>query len=140
MPADEPISPDDVRVGDEVLIRATVVSLPDRARGEVKVELFSKTDQYNAVVRLDLIETVLMLFPSVAEEPPDGTWLAGETNEDTGNASVFRRDDAEGHCDQPIRRYDRHWWDFAASEWIDWPTAIRRGADPRRRLEEVRRG
>ena len=67
-------------------------------------------------------------------EPPDGTWLIGDPDYD-GNSSVFRRDDAEGHNDDR-RRHDRHWWDYAASEWIDWPTALSRGANTSKRLRE----
>lgn len=123
-----------LRVGDTVWIRATVTRI---ARSEeVEVELFSKTTQYQELVRSDLLELEL---PEVPDEPPDGTWLHGHPRDD-GNSSVFRRDDAEGHNDVPGRRYDRRWWDFAAGEWVDWPTAVARGADPARRLVESQPG
>lgn len=71
-------------------------------------------------------------------EPPDGSYLAGLPRDD-GSSSVFHRDDAEGHCDVPFGRFteDRHWWDFAAREWITWSEAKRRGAEPRMRLIPV---
>jgi hypothetical protein len=50
-----------VHKGDEVLIRARVVE-PPAWNGEdanIKVELFSKTDQYRALVRRDLVEQVI---------------------------------------------------------------------------------
>lgn len=44
------------------------------------------------------------------------------------NLRWFARNDAEGHND-PERRYHRRWWDVHAEERIDWPTAVKRGAD-----------
>lgn len=123
------MSAGDVRVGDRILIEGTAIKvLPGVG---VLVELFSKSDQYEAWVREDLVREVIV--DSVWEEPADGTWLVVADEGDCG--SVFRRDDAEGHND-PDRRYHRRWWDYAAGEWIDWPTACRRGANPNRRLRE----
>ncbi|MDG4791954.1 hypothetical protein O7626_39770 [Micromonospora sp. WMMD1102] len=119
-------------VGDEVLIRGKVVRWVPTV-GAV-VELFSKTDQYEVWIRPDRIAEVIV--PNVPDEPADGTWLLGE-DPHVRNARVFQRDDAEGHCDRPERRHDRHWWDVVAEEWIDWPEAVRRGADPARRVREV---
>lgn len=120
-------------VGDEVLVRGTVTRV-ERGVGVV-VELFSKTDQYEAWVRRDLIVDVVL--PDVPGEPPDGTWLAGQ-DPDAGHERVFIRNDAEGHNDREVRRHDRRWWDVYAEQWIDWPTAVRRGADPNRVLREVK--
>lgn len=114
--------------GDRVLVQATVVRATPGVG--VLVEMFSKTDHYEAWVRWSDITSITEV---VSPEPPDGTWLVGDADED-GNGSVFRRDDAEGHNDRERRRYDRRWWDYAASEWIDWPTALRRGANPAKRL------
>ncbi|GAA4439078.1 hypothetical protein [Phytohabitans houttuyneae] len=122
-------------VGDEVLVRGTVVRYIDGVGA--LVELFSKTDQYQAWVREDDIADVVLT--EVPDEPGDGTWLAG-TEPGGTNVRVFRRDDAEGHND-PDRRYHRRWWDVHAEQWLDWPGAVKRGADPTRVLttnEETR--
>ncbi|MFJ1539343.1 hypothetical protein ACIODS_12440 [Micromonospora chalcea] len=113
-------------VGDTVLIRGVIKQYTPGVGA--LVEFFSKTDQYEAWIRSDLIADVLL--PNPPAEPADGTWLAGVKPGGT-NTRVFIRDDAEGHND-PDRRHDRHWWDVVAEEWVDWPTAVRRGADPQR--------
>lgn len=113
--------------GDRVLVQATVIRATPGFG--VLVEMVSKTDQYQAWVRWADVTPVM---EDLRSEPPDGTWLVGDDHDD-GSSSVFHRDDAEGHSDQG-RRYDRHWWDYSASEWIDWPTALRRGANPDNRL------
>ena len=120
-------------VGDEVLIRAAVLRWEPTVGA--LVELFSKTDQYEEWIRPDRIAEVVV--PNLPEEPADGVWLGGE-DPHSGNARFFARNDAEGHCDDD-RRHDRHWWDVVAEEWIDWPAAIRRGADPQRGISEVPR-
>lgn len=121
------------RVGDEVLIRGTVLQwIPTVG---ARVELFSKTDQYEAWIRPDHIAEVIV--PDLPAEPADGTWLLGEEPRGT-NARIFMRDDAEGHHD-PYRRHDQHWWDVVAEQWIDWPAAVKRGADATRVLREVSR-
>lgn len=112
------------RVGDEVLIRGTVKEW--RPGIGLLVEMLSKTDQYTAWVRADFVYDVLL--PDLPDEPADGTWLAGIDPGGT-NTRVFIRDDAEGHND-PDRRHDRRWWDVVAEQWVDWPTAVKRGADP----------
>lgn len=118
------------RVGDEVLIRATVKKVTPTVG--VLVELFSKTEQYPVWIRPDEFADVVL--PDMPDEPADGTWLHG-IHPHTNTTAVFRRDDAEGHND-PDRRHDRRWWDVVAGEWIDWPTAVRRGADTARVLRE----
>ncbi|RKR92837.1 hypothetical protein BDK92_7319 [Micromonospora pisi] len=119
-------------VGDEVLVRGTVLRwLP--GVGAV-IEVLGKTDVQQVWVRPDRIDKVIL--PDLPGEPADGTMLGG-TDPDGSNDRVFRRDDAEGHNDRHERRHDRHWWDVVAEEWIDWPTAVRRGADPGRVLREI---
>lgn len=118
-----------VMVGDEVLIRARVTEVGPADAGYT-VELFSKTDQYSAQVRPDLVERVLV--PEVPEEPPDGTWLPVVEGE-FRNPTVFLRSDARAGV-EPGRRVQRRWRDFEAAIWVDWPEAVRRGADPTRRL------
>lgn len=90
-------------------------------------------DRAEAWVLEDAVRDVVI--PEAPDEPADGTWLIGDDTDGDGLSSVFRRDDAEGHND-PDRRHHRRWWDYARGEWIDWPTAVRRGADPARRLRE----
>ncbi len=120
-----------VMVGDEVVVRGTVIEVKPGVG--VVVEFFSKTDQWRGWVREDLVEVVMPA--GLPKEPADGTWL--RTGPDADEPSVFHRDDAEGHSGGN-RRFDEHWWDFHAGQWIDWPTAHRRGADPSRRLSPVR--
>ncbi|MEU7980519.1 hypothetical protein AB0B63_18545 [Micromonospora sp. NPDC049081] len=115
-------------VGDEVLIRGIVKQFTPGVG--VLVELLSKTDQHEAWVRLDDVADVVL--PNLPVEPTDGTWLAG-VEPGGANARVFIRDDSEGHND-PERRYHRRWWDVAAEQWVDWPTAVKRGANPSRPL------
>jgi hypothetical protein len=121
----------DVKVGDEVLVKGTVKQV--NAGYAVLVELFSPTDQYSGWVRPDLVS---LLLTDVPNEPENRTWVR---RDDRGGCNVFRRDDDEGHHD-PDRRFHRCWWDFGANEWIDWPTAYKRGADPSKRLAEVTDG
>lgn len=124
----QPVTPHRPMVADEVLIRGTVIEVVPGAG--VTIELFNKASQHTAWVReSDVVQVVTREGPP---EPDDGTWLVGEPDDD-GRSSVFRRSDAEGHCDDD-RRYDRRWWDVAAAQWIDWPTAVRRGANPATRL------
>lgn len=127
----DPDPPAALAVDDEVLIRARVVQVV-RGVGAL-VELFSKTDQYQAWIRGDLIAEVIPA-PVPPEEPPDGTWLLGRADYD-GTSSVFHRDDAEGHCDP--KDAPEHWWDVAGQQWVSWPDAVRRGADPDGRLVAV---
>lgn len=116
------------RVGDEILIRGTVTQYAPGVG--VTVELFSKTDQYTAWVRFDLIADVIL--PDLPAEPADGTWLAGvDPDGRADRVRVFVRDD-EGGPRESGRRHYRQWWDVAAQQWVDWPAAVRRGADPSR--------
>lgn len=115
-------------VGDEILIRGIVKQYMPGVG--VLVELFSKTDQYEAWVRLDLVDDLrLHVSP---DEPSDGTWLEGVEPGGT-NRLAFIRDD-RGSSSEPERRHQRHWFDVAAQEFVDWPTAVKRGADPSRPL------
>jgi hypothetical protein len=120
----------DARVGDTVLVRGEAIEVIGGVG--VRVELFSKTDQYRVWVREDLVAEVLPLGGGCPPEPGDGAWIAGD---DSGNGVVFHCDDAHG---RPAggRRFDQRWWDFACQEWVDWPTVLRRGADPGRVLRE----
>lgn len=126
----------EVMVGDQVLVAGTAMRVVPGVG--VLVELFSKTDQYENWVREDLVHLPAKTL-NVKDEPADGTTLMGDIDPETGCGSVFRHDVAEGHCD-PDRRFDRAWWDYAAGEWVDWPTALRRGANPGRRLTEEAAG
>lgn len=122
----------EVMVGDQVLVQATALRVIEGVG--VLVEMFSKTDRYEGWIREDLVH-LPEKTTDLADEPADGTTLMGDIDPETGNGSVFRRDDAEGHF-HPDRRCQQVWWDYAASEWIDWPEAVRRGANPGRRLTE----
>lgn len=130
------IDGNEIFVGDTVLVRGLAV----RSVGGVGalIRFTSKTEDYEGwVCEADLRYSVSASeqFPS---EPPDGTWLL--VHDVQGGTQIFNRDDAEGHNDHGVRRYDRHWWDVVARQWIDWPTAVLRGAaraDVRRmRVEE----
>lgn len=117
-------------VDDEVLIRGRVTKY--RPGVGLVVELFSKTDQYEAWVREDRVVEVVL--PELPSEPPDGTWLVGVILLGEQGSHIFRRDDDEGHNDRETRRHDRRWWDYTAQEWVSWPEAVRRGANPALRL------
>lgn len=111
--------------GDEVLIRGRVVEhLPGLG---TLVELFSKTDQYQAWVRLDLIAEVVL--PDVPAEPGDGTWLAATGEGPWTAPRVWYRRDADAP-NEPDRRWRRRWFDVAIQDRIDWPEVVRRGGDP----------
>lgn len=120
----------EVRPGDVVLVRATVLeSVPGVG---ARVELYSKTDQYDAWVRHDLVAALDR--PDVPDEPVDGTWLvAPDTDALDGGVNVFHRDDA-GAPDEPERRCPRRWQVAGTGEWVDWAGAVHRGADPSRTL------
>ncbi|MFI6228573.1 hypothetical protein ACIBCR_14830 [Micromonospora echinospora] len=118
---------DPLRVGDNILVAATVKK--NDPQFGVLIEL-DGTDHYTLWVPDGFrYETVV---PNLPVEPADGLWVAGVEPGGT-NTRVFIRNDAEGHND-PDRRHHRHWWDVAAEEWIDWPTAVKRGADSARVL------
>lgn len=120
-----------VKPGDTVLIRGTVMeAIPGVG---VRVELFSKTDQYEAWLRLDRV--VALDLPDVPAEPGDGTWLVGPNDDYPYDSavSVYHRHDY-GAPSEPERRWARRWQVAGTGEWIDWPTAVHRGADPTRQL------
>lgn len=122
----------EVRPGDVVLIRATV--LESHPGVGARVELFSKTDQYDVWVRHDLV--AVLDRPDVPGEPVDGTWLvAPDTNALDGGVNVFHRDDA-GAPSEPERRCPRRWQVAGTGEWLDWPTVYHRGGRPDRRLHD----
>lgn len=113
-----------VRVDDTVLIRGTVKEIV--AGVGVLVELFSKTDQYSAWVRLDNV--VGLVVPDVPDEPADGTWLfAPDDLALSDGINVFHRDDGSAP-NEPDRRWPRRWQLAGTAEWLDWPTACHRGA------------
>ncbi len=122
----------EVRPGDVVLIRATVI---DSIEGVgARVELYSKTDQYAAWVRHDLVAALDR--PDVPDEPADGTWLvAPDDGAINGGVNVFHRDDA-GAPSEPERRSPRRWQVAGVGEWVDWPTVVARGGRPNRRLHD----
>lgn len=112
-----------VKVGDEVTVRARVVTVAAEM-GDVKVEiLLSAMGPQELWVREDQI--VGVPGPAPVEEPPDGTYVLSRDHD--GNSNIFHRDDAEGHCD-PADAPER-WWDFGGREWVSWPRALARGAD-----------
>ncbi len=110
---------DTVREGDVVYIRGTVVEV---APEQLRVEVVSKTDQFQIWTRMDRCELDL---PDLPEEPADGTLL--ETYHGTERSYIFRRDDAEGHNDRGTRRHDRHWWSYVDQQWVDWPYVVAHG-------------
>lgn len=113
----------EIFVGDTVMIRAIV--LQSVAGVGAEVEMFSKTDQYSAWVREEDLRWAVVQ-EDLPPEPADDTWLM--VHDEEGMCLIFHRDDAEGHNDRDNRRYDRHWWDVTEKQWIDWPTAVSRGA------------
>lgn len=112
----------EIFVGDTVMIRGTVLKSIEGVGA--LVELFSKTDQYPAWIREEDLRWA-QVDGDLPLEPEDGTWLLSYVD---ANSRIFNRNDAEGHNDREDRRHDRHWWDVVAEEWIDWPTAVQRGA------------
>jgi len=121
----------EVRVGDTVYVRALVIEVQP-GLGLV-VQLFSKTDKYDVFVRSDHV--VEMDVPNPPTEPGNGSWVTGTVG---GQPTVFRRDDSA--CADPTnatrRRFPCRWRDYATGDWVDWPTAYQRGADPARQLHE----
>lgn len=116
----------EIFVGDTVMVRGEVIR--SVAGVGALVRFYSKTNKWSDWIReQDLCFATLE--PDLPDEPVDGAWLLGREPRGT-NTRIFRRDDAEGHNDREVRRHDRHWWDVVAEEWIDWPTAVARGAAP----------
>lgn len=122
----------EIFVGDTVMVSGEVVR--SVAGVGALVQFTSKTENYQGWIREDDL-WFAALTPDLAPEPGDGVWLL--VHDEEGVAQIFHRDDAEGHCDHPTRRYDRHWWDVVATQWIDWPTAVLRGAG-RRDVQRMR--
>lgn len=111
-------------VDDTVLVRGTVVRSVDGVGALVRFT--SKTEDYQGWICEEDLWSSLSGSQELPPEPADGTWLM--VHNDQGMCRIFHRDDAEGHCDRPTRRHDRHWWDVVAEQWIDWPEAVVRGA------------
>jgi hypothetical protein len=110
-----------IHVGDEVLVRAVVIR--SVAGVGALVRFTSKTENYDGWVAEDELRAGLV--EDLPPEPPDGTWLL--MHDSDGWARIFHRDDAEGHYDEN-RRYQQHWFDVTGEGWIDWPSAVKRGA------------
>jgi hypothetical protein len=114
-----------IHVGDVVMVRGVVRR--SQAGVGALVRFTSKTENYDGwICEADL--SYPLVNGDLPAEPADGTWLLvdGGLNAD-GNPLIFRRDDAEGHFDAD-RRYQQHWFDVVAREWIDWLEAVGRGA------------
>jgi len=114
-----------IHVGDYVLVRGLVRK--SIAGVGALVRFTSKTENFDGWICEDDLRWPLV-DGDMPLEPADGTWLLvdGSLNPD-GNPKIFRRDDAEGHWDAD-RRYQQHWFDVVAQEWIDWAAAVGRGA------------
>jgi hypothetical protein len=113
-------------VGDEVLVRGVVVR--SIVGVGALVRFTSKNEDYQGWIREEDLRWSLSAGAELPPEPADDTWLLvdGVLSSD-GNPRIFKRDDAEGHFDLD-RRHQQHWFDLVAQEWIDWPTAVQRGA------------
>ncbi len=122
-----------IKPGDLVSITAEVVEVGHADDIGVRVELYSKTDQYKTWVSPDHIERVIV--PDVPDEPADGTWLALDAVDTFGlTIKVWQRCDADAPTD-PDRRFPRHWFAVHAGSWVDWPTVVAAGAGRARRLK-----
>lgn len=105
----------EIQPGDMVTIRGEVKQVVPGVG--VRVELFSKTDQYSGWVRPDLIVDHEIDGAGLDPEPGNGRWVR------IGPADgplLWYRNDAEGHPD-PERRFNRTWWSYEAQDWVDWP-------------------
>jgi hypothetical protein len=108
-----------VKIGDVVYVRAVVKRvLPEN----LLVELFSKTDQYEAWVRPTDCELDL---PELPLEPTDGHMLTCHGPNEVDY--IFRRDDENGLADGSIRRHVRRWWSYVDQTWVDWPYVVSHG-------------
>jgi hypothetical protein len=133
-----PLDPEqrqDLRPGDVVLIQARVVQdKPRRNRDEhVAVELFSKTDQYEVLIRPDLVHS---LSVPVVTEPPDDTWLVGPDDLNGDPAiHVYHRHDAAAaeylaqriNTDVVEPRFPARWQRAGTGEWLSWSDVAERG-------------
>jgi hypothetical protein len=104
------------RAGDVLLLQVKVLEAYSGELG-YRVALFSKTDQYEAVIRPDHVVRVVFA-PEVPAEPPVGTWIAAM--EENGEINVFAHlfDAPDG------------WLDVATQSPIIWPEVYRRGGHP----------
>lgn len=100
----------EIKPGDTVTIRVKVLEVGPADLG-MKVELFSKTDQYPAWIRTDLV-TEHTPAPAVRAEPEPGAYLIG------GQLAVNFTD---VHHDPPPP--DGGWWRYGRGwDWHSWPT------------------
>jgi hypothetical protein len=129
--------PSQLSVGDLVLVRARVRQVGQEHGVLVKLSSGSGP-LYDAWVRADRVE--YQVVADVPEEPEDGVWVRSQAGPGSPVSSVWARADNFSHPPmppapvEPDRRWPRRWWDFRARQWVDWPTAYRRGASPTHQL------
>ena len=122
---------DDVRVGDVVLVEATVVDADPGPAEEIEVQIETKVEMVRIPVLREKITGVRI--PDPPTEPADGTWLSNQAG-----TRVWRRWDdraplVAGH------RFTARWLDLAntvegSPAWVTWPQAHTDGADPAQEL------
>lgn len=105
-----------IKPGDTALIRAEVLAVQPGVG--LLVKLFSKTDEYQARIRPDLIADVEHHGVGLDPEPADGRWVMIGPQE---TPLLWHRSCAKGYHDSE-RRFDRHWWSHVTQGWVDWPT------------------
>ena len=107
--------------GDWVVVIAQVAENQDRSGGCLNVELFSKTDQYQALVRQDLVRLI---------EPPLQGGLATRCT-----AMAMRPDGLYVRCEGHLH----HWWAGSQHYWTkDFENSMYWShADTRAYLEEA---
>lgn len=98
---------------DVVWIQAKVVQGYPHDLG-CRVVLFSKTDQYEAMIATNHLIRVIEA-PVAPAEPPVGTWLGAV--DDQGGPNVFVR-------------LPGGWYDVGMQQELSWVDAYRRGAHP----------
>lgn len=104
--------------GDVVWLQAKVIEVyPGDELGYV-VTLFSKQQEYQAIVRPDHVVRVVRA-PRIPPEPPFGTYILHMPDEDEDQMTVF----AHIGLDK-----ERPWRDVAAQQNITWTEAYLRGA------------
>lgn len=119
LPKDATIHPED-----EVLIRAKVIRTIAFSPN-VLVELFSKTDQYEAWIRRDHI---LMLAASTdVPEPEDKSWVLQGDEGSFDGVFAFCRSDVGAPLSTPNgpRRDPAHWFSVGSGQWMTWDMVIR---------------
>jgi hypothetical protein len=109
-------------VGDVVWLQVKVLKVFPGDELGYEVALFSKTDEYSAVVRPDHVVRVVRA-PKIPPEPVFGTYLLHLPlpGEDEGQMTVFAHIGLGG---------GRPWRDVAAQQNITWEEAYLRGARP----------